>query len=361
MKKTTVAIRHSAEMAALHQVSKLPVKTIQGMFPQYSLATIYRHAKKTIGADSPIKKSKLNRGRPRKLTERQVRDVLRTVKKLRNSEGSFASPRVEVLAGLSGTVSNRTIRRTLNRAGYKYLTTRKKGVLSELDYEKRMKFCKKVLKRKLGKHFWTHNISFYLDGTGFEFKVNPFDQARAPGAREWRTSSEGLQVTAKGKKEGVTKSNFMVAISYGHGVVLCAPYTGAITGEKMAKIARKNFPKAFRKSVAPKTKRVLMDGCPRQNSKTAHKAYDKLGAKIFKIPARSPDLNPIENFFHLVKKDLKAQAIRNRITRESMEEFNTRVVDTLKSYPVSTIDRIIESMDKRIELIIKSKGRRIKY
>ena len=47
-------------------------------------------------------------------------------------------------------------------------------------------------------------ISFYLDGKGFQYKSNSYDQARAPGAREWRKRGEVLKFncTAKGKKEG---------------------------------------------------------------------------------------------------------------------------------------------------------------
>ena len=41
-----------------------------------------------------------------------------------------------------------------------------------------------------------------------------------------------------------------------------------------------------------------------------------MGANLFQIPAQSPDLNLIENIFHLVKRSLKNQAKRQRITNE---------------------------------------------
>ena len=55
----------------------------------------------------------------------------------------------------------------------------------------------------------------------FEFKTIPHDKARAPNSREWRKWGEGLDIgcVAKGKKEG--SANFIIAISYGKGVVLC--------------------------------------------------------------------------------------------------------------------------------------------
>ena len=89
----------------------------------------------------------------------------------------------------------------------------------------------------------------------------------------------------------------MVAMSYGKGVVLCKQYNGTITGKKFASIVHSSFPKAFENSSNPKAKQFLMDGCPRQNSKIAMHAIEKVGGLVFKIPPRSPDLNPIENFF----------------------------------------------------------------
>ena len=88
----------------------------------------------------------------------------------------------------------------------------------------------------------------------------------------------------------------MVGISYGKGVVLCEQWGGPIRGDKFAAIVKCCFKKAFRNSAIPKAKQFLMDGCPRQNSKTAMRAIDKVDCKVFKIPARSPDLNRIENF-----------------------------------------------------------------
>ena len=54
----------------------------------------------------------------------------------------------------------------------------------------------------------------------------------------------------------------------------------------------------------------LMDNDPSQ----ASKAMEKIEAEFHKIPATSPDLNPTENLFHLVKKSLENEAIGNNIT-----------------------------------------------
>ena len=72
-------------------------------------------------------------------------------------------------------------------------------------------------------------------------------------------------------------------------------------------------------------------------------------AKLFAIPPRSCDLNPIENIFNLAKRDLKAQAIRKNLTYESFEQFSERVKCTLYGLSTVVIDNIIRSMDKRLK------------
>ncbi len=154
--------------------------------------------------------------------------------------------------------------------------------------------------------------------------------------------------------------NFMVAISYGKGVVLCEQYDGTITGPKFAEIV-KSFPKAFNKSSNPKARRFLMDGCPRQNSKVAMRAIDKVNALVLKIPPRSPDLNPIENFFHTLTVRLNDDAFQKNITKETFKELSSRVKETILSVSSEEIDKIIDSMDKRISAVLKGKGQRTKY
>jgi len=356
--------RHSLEIAIQHQEFGVSLAKLCEKYKNYSRATVYRHSKIPVGQSLPVDKRKYNRGRPTKLSKQDERAILRAVPKLRQTEGSFTTPRIAVEAGVSKSVSNRTVRRVLNKNGYHYCRSRKKGLLKASDLKARLAFCKKIKsKYNLNEKFWTEQISMYLDGKGFMYKTNPLDQAKSPKSREWRKRSEGLDFgcTSKGSKEGVVNANFMVAISYNSGVVLCQQYNGHITGEKMANIIKQKFKNAFEKSVNSNTRRLLMDGCPRQNSKVALKALEDCGAMVFRIPPRSPDLNPIENFFGIISKHLQKQAVKDNITHETFQEFSTRVKDTMMSYPVDKINKIIESMDRRIQAVINKKGMRIKY
>ena len=82
---------------------------------------------------------------------------------------------------------------------------------------------------------------------------------------------------------------------------------------------------------------------------------------MFPIPARSPDLNPIENMFHLVRKQLARDAIKNEIKKESYDELSKRVSTTLLNFPIDTIRKTIDTMEKRLKLVIKGRGNRTKY
>ena len=71
-------------------------------------------------------------------------------------------------------------------------------------------------------------------------------------------------------------------------------------------------------------KRFVQDGDPSQNSAAARRAFSQVGAFTFSIPPRSPDLNPIENLFHLVSKQLQKDALDMQITRETFAQFSDR-------------------------------------
>jgi hypothetical protein len=104
-----------------------------------------------------------------------------------------------------------------------------------------------------------------------------------------------------------------------------------------------------------------MDGCPRQNSKVAMRAIDKVNALVLKIPPRISDLNPIEIFFHTLTVRPNNDAFQKNITKETFKELSSRVKETILSVSSEEIDKIIDSIDKRMTAVLKGKGQRTKY
>ena len=330
-----------------------------------SLPSVYRIWNTKFTKDTEMKQNKRKRGgRPEKLTVRQKRSIIRNINILREENSNFTSKKLLLSSGLNRKdISPRTVRRFLNRNGYHYLQARKKGVLSKTDIRKRYKFAKKM-RKEFGCDVWTKKVAFYLDGVSFAHKTNPADEAKAPKGRIWRRANEGLDrgCTAKGSHEGSGGKlvKMMVAISHEAGVVLCDQYD-KLDGQYFKNLVLREFPAMFKKAKKGRSRLWLQDGDPSQNSAASRMAMKSIRAKLLSIPPHSPDINPIENLFHLIKRQLNNDAIVQSIKKESFEEFSTRVKHTIINFDKNQIDKIIESMGKRIEMIVCKKGNRIRY
>lgn len=152
----------------------------------------------------------------------------------------------------------------------------------------------------------------------------------------------------------------MVAISYREGVILCENYE-QLNGAYFKNLIEREFVQMFNKANKGGSKTWVQDGDPSQNSALARSAWFKIRAKLLAIPPRSPDVNPIENCFNIIKRILEEDAIKKNITYETFEEFLRRVAVTIKSLDKNIIDKTIESMNKRMDLIISLNGGRTKY
>ena len=171
----------------------------------------------------------------------------------------------------------------------------------------------------------------------------------------------GLQVTAKGSKSlaGGTRLHLLVAISYKQGVVMVKEYE-KMTG-RYSWFVRNKFLVLFCSRDKRGRKWFIMDNDPSQRSVAAHKAIEKECCELVCIPARSLDLNPIENMFHIAKKEVERQVIDSQIVRETWQEFKSTVIKTLHNIPVDYVDNIITSMPKRINAVLQRNGYRTKY
>ena len=172
---------------------------------------------------------------------------------------------------------------------------------------------------------------------------------------------EKLRITRKGSHEGSKGRvlRLMVGVSHKAGVVICKKYE-TLSAKIFAKSIKENLPQAFLLSKKP-SRLFLQDNDPSQTSRAAKRALKSINGEQFFIPARSPDINPIENLFHLVKRKLIEDAIKKEIMVESFEEFEARVVSTIHELASLHMDKTIQSIPKRIRQIIKNKGGRCCY
>ena len=154
-------------------------------------------------------------------------------------------------------------------------------------------------------------------------------------------------------------AKFIVAISY-EGVTLSEQYD-SLNGQYFKGLVERDFGRIFRYSNEGASKLFIQDEDPSQNSTLARAAWMRVGAKLMPIPPRSPDINPIENIFNIVKRILRQDALRKNITYETFEEFSQSVANTITNLNRNLINKRIASMNNRIDLIIKKKGLRTNY
>ena len=302
-------------------------------------------------------------GRPRIFTDRDRSRFLRKFLTMRQENPNVTVLEVGREAGMSH-VSYRTLIRALNDANYYRLTARRKGVLSVEDRKKRVKFARDAL-RKYGSQFWSDNVLLYLDGVSFVYKSNPYKEAASAHGKVYRRNNEGLMITGRGTKNlaGGKRIHFLVGISSGCGVVLLEEYT-KMDGHYFAKFVQNTLHKKLMELAELKGREELifvMDNDPSQTSRVALDAVEDCAIQFLSIPPTSPDINPIENVFHVVRSELRKEAMEQKICKESFLQFKERVVRTMKNCKTLTIDKTISSLPNRLKVMSRNKGYRIKY
>ena len=114
--KAYVPKETSIYMRYLFQDKGLRGNELLKRFPKYSKATIYRHAKLPINEVATFDKRKHNKGRPRKLSICDERNIIRHLRLCRTTIGYFSASRLRTMAGISPDVYK------LNRTQFQHVT-----------------------------------------------------------------------------------------------------------------------------------------------------------------------------------------------------------------------------------------------
>ncbi len=97
------------------------------------------------------------------------------------------------------------------------------------------------------------------------------------------------------------------------------------------------------------------DLAPAHNAKGTKSWFNDHGVTVLDWPANSPDLNPTENIWGIVKRKMRDTRPNNA------DELKATVKETWASIPPQQCHKLITSMPRRIEAVIKAKGAPTKY
>ncbi len=97
------------------------------------------------------------------------------------------------------------------------------------------------------------------------------------------------------------------------------------------------------------------DLAPAHTAKGTKSWFNDHGVTVLDWPANSPDLNPIENLSGIVKRKMRDTRPNNA------DDLKATVKETWASIPPQQCHKLITSMPRQIEAVIKAKGAPTKY
>jgi transposase len=294
-----------------------------------------------------LKPSICKNGRKRIFSNRQRRAITRMIlsgeaKTAVNVQSIMASSH-NVQASIS------TVKRELNRAGFKAKKKVKKPLISKRVRKLRLEFAKKY-------ENWTFDDWKKVIWTD-ESKINMF-------------GTDGIMYSWKKEGTKLNDRDIIPTVKYGGGKLLfwgcfCASgvgelvridgimnsdvYIGVLNAGYLPSLRK------WRKQVRSVT--FMQDNDPKHKSK---KTMDFLRSKKFKIldwPPQSPDINPIENLWSIVKRRVYAYETRAK----NMNELWDRVGDIWTSITKEECENLVRSVPRRLQEVIKAKGGPTKY
>lgn len=92
------------------------------------------------------------------------------------------------------------------------------------------------------------------------------------------------------------------------------------------------------------------DNDPKHTAKTVKQWFRTNGINVMDWPSCSPDLNPIENLWAIVKRDIAKENFTN------LDNLYEGIKKSLYSIPVEKCINIIQTMPKRCEEVLKNNG-----
>ncbi len=97
------------------------------------------------------------------------------------------------------------------------------------------------------------------------------------------------------------------------------------------------------------------DNDPKHTSKMTTALLKKLRVKVVDWPSMSPDLNPIEHLWVILKRKVEERKVSN------IHQLRDVVMEEWKRTLVATCESLVNSMPKRVKAVLENNGGHTKY
>jgi transposase len=311
-------------------ILKRPTATVKAIIRRYGLNGYTSNKRRT--------------GRPRSLTERQVRFIVRSAEE--NPRSNAEIIKEELATRYGSSVSGQTIRNRLKEEGLSSRMARNKPFISENNKQKRLEFAKNHLDKPID--FWRSVL--FTDES--KFNIHESDGK----VRVWRRVNEALKTknlkgTVKHGGGGVMVWGCMSARGLGKMVFI----DGIMDHRAYIKILTENLQPSVQMLGLPDSFVFQQDNDPKHTALNTRLWLLFNTRKQLNTPPQSPDLNPIEHIWSEVERRLRRRRYKNR------EELKTALVEIWGTISEEVTSKLIDSMKRRLEAVIAAKGGPTKY
>ena len=97
------------------------------------------------------------------------------------------------------------------------------------------------------------------------------------------------------------------------------------------------------------------DNDPKHTSKTTSALLKRLRVKVMDWLGMSPDLNPIEHLWRILKRKVEVRNVSN------IRQLRDVVMEEWKNIPVAPCETLVNSMPRRVKVVLDNDGRHTKY
>lgn len=269
-------------------------------------------------------------GRKRSTTAKQDERIVKMAK----TEHNITSTKIQGIMEKKGVdISARTIRRRLHESGGKYTNEISKPLLSENHRKKRLEWA------KLHQNFDWNRVIFTDEST---FQIFP------PKKKVWQFGKR--KKICRTVKHSAKVHVWGCFSALGFGKLVC--FRRNLNGEFMCKVYEQGLlPSSSEFFGAGNLDWFLQeDNDPKHRSKIAQNWKAKEGISVLPWPSMSPDQNPIENVWQIMKLNIakkKIRSIRGLLVCLSTE-WN-RLSPELAT-------KLVDSMQRRVTALLESQG-----